>query len=536
MTLRQRVLARLYEGRPDLAFDEACEAASNGTARERCYAPMLIHDLAGRVPIAAWTRQRAARAPDHPGPANASEPGRVAFPAVPPLGWHAGRFVTATARPALVDSIPLSGEAEAACRDALEAARAALGSQERFELTFDHVDFEGSSCGLAVALAAVSVVRRVPIDPLLAATGRVRPDGHVAPVGSVEEKLRLSAEARPRGLLLVPGASGALGWRATSVDSLGAALAACTLPDGGLDDLVDEFHKLDRAGDWLAAARLARRLADAHGLDDETRVKALAVRLAAANHDADAVAATEVGDEIATCLDLGVSDVVLARAIGSLAVRSIDRADTASAGEVLDLAKGRAWQAPARIHLDGTEALLRVLEGRIDQAVALRRGNVEAAARSAELPRCLGDLADTLWRSGALDEAADTLARAFVALDEIPTQKAYLARTRAFLHLHGARIQRLRGEPDAARKHLGGAFALPGVDPRLRLRLEAAHLEEDAAQVEEAMRGLRGVAVLDALADRTLAILGDTGAEDRLRAFLRAPDASLDVLSRRLPY
>jgi ribonuclease HIII len=64
------------------------------------------------------------------------------------------------------------------------------------------LSFGGSSIGLALQVAALVEQGRAAVDPLLAATGRIRPDGHVAAVGSITQKVKAAVAGGFRRILV----------------------------------------------------------------------------------------------------------------------------------------------------------------------------------------------------------------------------------------------------------------------------------------------------------------------------------------------
>jgi ribonuclease HIII len=67
------------------------------------------------------------------------------------------------------------------------------------------LSFGGSSIGLALQIAALVDQGRTAVDPLLAATGRIEPNGNVASVGGITEKVRAAVAGGFRRILVPVG-------------------------------------------------------------------------------------------------------------------------------------------------------------------------------------------------------------------------------------------------------------------------------------------------------------------------------------------
>lgn len=523
MSVRESVQEALEAGRPERAWELCAERWQRGDTRARHDARRLLNALAPTLPPAAWTQEREALARElglQPAPAVAAV-GQISFPVV---SGQQSRFITAiVARSEGADDVPPG--VDPSVHEALEAARE---GGRHFSLRFvpREVEWKGASCGLAVALAARSFVRGLPISPLHSATGGVDRQGRVLPVGSIDEKLRLRHEARPWGRLLIPAVEDrqrdpVYVLPVGDLDQAWQALGHAA--DRDPERLVKEVHATHR-DDPSGAARLALDLVDDPDLSDTERLFLNLVLLAAANHEADTVAQARWSVSLETQVRAGADGVELARAVGSLAVRAIDALDPVAARRALDLAQGRVADTQ-RVHLDGPGALLATLEGRFDDALDLRRRNLAQAAPE-EKPRCQGDLADALRRLGRLDEALEAVDE---ALSQRPRRaQAYIARSRPYLHLHRARI--LAEQGGHWREGLAQAKAAPGLDPALRARLLRAELTNDRAAIEREPDW----GILAALKQRARAVLGD---EDARRWLLqRLGGADWQEAARRLPY
>jgi hypothetical protein len=144
----------------------------------------------GAWSTALWERMTARIAPPR------LRVGAAVFPAIragaPPLEV---RVDVRRRKSATDDDLPpLPAGTRAAVEDALAAARAYLASPHlqdgrRVKVEFSPVTgWEGGSCGLAVALAAVSAWMDAPLLPCVWATGRVAQDGQIDRVGGVRAK------------------------------------------------------------------------------------------------------------------------------------------------------------------------------------------------------------------------------------------------------------------------------------------------------------------------------------------------------------
>jgi len=540
VTLRTAVDGALTAGRPERAWDRAFVAWAGGNRADRHHAGQVLRWLAARLPDAAWIDDRRAQA----GRVQAvlslspSEPGCVAFPAV---GGDASRFVQVTVTLADADDLPLVLDALTAdaVRDALAAARRLRATESGLRVHFDAKDWEGPSCGLAVALAAVSALDGVPISPCVAATGAVRPDGRIEDVGADHAKLELRREARPRARLLVPRSWGADEPAIVPVGDLAAAVAAAT---GTLDDpepLLQRVRTHDRAGEWIEAARVAEPLLDHPGLDEVERQRLIVLLILAANHGADPDARRRWTARLDPCRLAGRDLEAWARAVGSRVVAHVDALDPVGAREVLDLAPAERLAPDLQVHWRGPAALLATLEGRHADALVLREANV-ADASADERPRCLGDLADALLRVGRLDEALAAADAGLVLAREHQRRRPYLARTGVYLALHRGRALLALGRTDEALAQVHAAAPLPGPDPRFRLQLLEAEARGSPDLAERAWRslpaGLMREPLIHLLAWRSLRRLGRPQAAGALPDVAAFRGVSEEEIGGRLPY
>lgn len=547
--LRKAVLAALDEGRPERAWDLAAEVWASAPMRDRVEARRLLHSLGPRVPPAAWSteRSRVARGVGVEQPRAVDRIGAVAFPAVDPQGE--GRFIEARARriTGRGDQLPegLDPETLDALYAALDGVRATLDEPgARFSIELDPIPgWRGGSAGLAVALAALSAARALPLSPLVAATGRVDPIGRVGGVGLIAEKLRLRQAARPHARMLVPMEDDPNYPPAIPVGSLREAMGALEL--GDLESVaarVRRVRDLDAEGDWLEAARHAEPLVQDPDLTDDERLDTLVVLLAAANHLADVPSQerwTSCLSAHAVLLDADDGVEGLARAIGSRAVHHIDALDPIGAREVLALAESRRWRASSRVHLDGPAALLCTLTGDHVRALRTRQTSLDRASVD-QRGRCLADLADALLR---MDRPVEALERVEQGLELVSTgrrRSGYQDASARYLHLHRARALAALDRQEEALVALDRPSRAPGLDPWLRAALLAAEIREAPGAVGNAQRVLPSWAMssplVGALLDRSLARLGDPEAARRLLALPPFQGLDLDEAARRLPY
>ncbi len=468
------------------------------------------------------------------GPPSAATVGAAAFPVV----GAGGRFVTVQVELCEgEDALPdgLSPDSRRAVVEALEAARREVGSDHPLAVRFDRLDWTDTSCGLAVAIAATSALRRSPQPHVPLATGEVRADGSVDPVSRITPKLALMREHRPLGNLLVPRGSSVDDLGLTPVSTLAAALGPH--PDAAADDLDDVLRDLLKAldaGRWQVVSDLARRvLAHRDALTDE-RGEALAALLTVSNHTGDHARARAIAEEHPW---KEVRGQVLAKAVGAAIVAALDELDLARARGLLAAVDRGAIAEPDLVHLDGPAAMLAVFEGRFVEALALREANVDRA-EGAELPRCLGDLADVLLRLGEVDEALDAVAEARRERAQARRRASYLHRTDAFLMLHQARALRAAGRRAEAHAVAAAIPTLAGPDPALRVGLLRAELVGDlgmAALAWDKFSYVHGSPLFRALLARTVARLGGPVGEPPLglRIF---EGLSVEQAGLRLPY
>lgn len=550
--LRDRVVLLLQEGHPDRVFDELCAArlaprpdvAAAVTARE------LLPCVLEQLPRSAFGREREEklRRLGLPLPPPRSASGRVEFPVVRGAEGRLARVDALVLSDGPDDQLPegLCEEAEHALRAALRAARRGLsgGAATRgVRVTFNLAPPpQGRSCGLAVALAVRSALCRLPIPDDLAATGEVWEDGTIQAVSSMPTKLRLHRAARPAGRLLAHSS------QAPADDSL---LLGVLHLDDALERLgaanLDLEHELDavrsafKVGSWAAAAERAERLVEQPVLSEGERAELLLVLLAAANHRGAQEQARELRGLLQPLVSTGgVSASLAARALAYMTITAVDRFAVEEAEATLALASTLALPQGDEgwLHLRGAEATLATLRGDFARATLLRRENA-AAAPEAERPRCLGDLADALRRSGDLAAGQEALGQAFGALKDMPPRRvAYRDSMRRFLHLHAARLALASGGSAAAAAHLRDARGATG--PEVVAALEEALLAPDLAarlqQIDQALPAHQSAPIFAALRARARHLAGEATAAAQLAACMGLPDVPVAQLCLRLPY
>jgi hypothetical protein len=214
----QRLLEEHMErGHPHRAWDVArdlIEGNGDATLRRVLKYGFLREYLVPRLPTSFWDERRKeeARRLGIVLPAFQLRVGEVAFPVVFPAR-ETGCFVVAAVRPteAGLDELPpeeaVDADARRAMQAALDAARRLRGEQRRFRVSLDRPfpePVKGASCGLAVALAALSCIDNRELDDGISATGEVTRELAVVPVRDLDRKSALRREARPLARLLCP--------------------------------------------------------------------------------------------------------------------------------------------------------------------------------------------------------------------------------------------------------------------------------------------------------------------------------------------
>ncbi|MHA7631607.1 hypothetical protein [Corallococcus sp. M7] len=262
----------------DFARDLIQSPDENPSLRRALKHGFLAVTLLHRLPASFWDerRTREARqlelAPIFPAP----RIGAVAFPVVY-SSTDEGCFVVATVRfvEGGQDELPRPGidvdeAAHSAIAEALKAARRLSGDPRRFRVALDKPFPEpvrGASCGLAVALAALSRIDELELDDCITATGEVTAELVIRPVKDVDRKSALLREARPQARLLCPAVQVGSSER-VPVERLDDARAASRKPSPrALDEALTEFKKQSledpslRFLQFRGFAKIARRSA-----------------------------------------------------------------------------------------------------------------------------------------------------------------------------------------------------------------------------------------------------------------------------------
>ena len=381
-----------------------------------------------RLPAAAWSfrRRRALPRGLEPEPARPTV-GLLAFPTVQagdsrtgPTDCFVEARVTAASGPS--DDLPegLSPAVTRAIEDALVAVRRLEPGAGSLAVRFlGPRDWSGPSCGLAVGLAALSRLRGVPVEGFWVASAQVQPDGCVGPVGSMEAKSALRA---------VAGGGCSWPWRTRAPTTGVSGWPICGGLRGGervrpgrspaSPGCHDPRHEAGRLG---RGCRTAGALDGHPYLEPDELVLVKALLVAAVNHSGRSDEARALEGDLLRCIDKAGSCKAALHALGNLAMSAVDRLDPETA---LALAgRGiRLWPTRGEhlLYVQGPAAFAACLLGDFERAVSLRPDNVSLCEETApvHLPRSLGDLAQTLLRTGAAEEAVAVAERELRVLDE----------------------------------------------------------------------------------------------------------------------
>lgn len=209
-----------------------------------------IRSLAAALPPGAWTEETERAVRDWFDELPECPAGVACFPAVASDGRVREVRVDVQRRGALgPDQLPdgLTDEVRGAVAGALGAARALDGAPDvAFVVRFSPAEgWTGASCGLAVALAAVSSLRGRPLQRRVWSTGAVTEAGAVQRVEGIEAKRRASAGR----ILIEPSSDGA-----HAVASLAAAGGLAL----GLGDPYPVVREVWRRTDAWREARMRR--------------------------------------------------------------------------------------------------------------------------------------------------------------------------------------------------------------------------------------------------------------------------------------
>ena len=523
-----------HEGRPERLWDALVGAhAEAPTPRERYLLQGRIQELAPRLPWGAWSRERRDQAHGFGVTPTAGPPrGVCAFPAINGVD---DRFVEVRVRlhPHRDHSDDLEPIAAGAVRDAFAAARRYLCSRQTFALSVETPDFQGGSLGLAVALAAVSAATGEALRPGIVATGRGRPDGRVELVGGCAEKLSLLGEARGKATLLAPAAWTTASFCAHLVSDLDEAVKASGVPrTDKLWARLEGTRASHARGQWREAARSARALMALPALDTEERYELATVLLMAANHLGDTEGASEWAQSLEDLKGARVDDRWQAQALCSMLVAAVDRFDLPGVRALSERLRLLSWSRTARVHVSGTLALGALALGDLDAAIRLRSENLEQAP-PAEVPRCLGDLAEALRRGGRVDEAVRTAETAVARLETTRMAPALLRTTRTYALLHAARARRALGDLERA---VAWLLAVPEQAPDSPLAWLVELERELATAAGPPATAAPELLVLRRIWLRERALRGVDEALAELQALPECAGLSAEALAARIPY
>ncbi len=511
--IRDIVLQSVEDGRPSAAIHAALEGMRSGPARERHAARRLLGWCAEHLPPEAWTAETRAAALQVglTVEQGAPEVGVMRFPAV---RGSEGRLIRVQARRVHRGTAggifcTASPSQRPIVEHAVEIARAATGHADPIEVSFDHHDWDGPSAGLAIAVAVWSAMKDTPLEPHMSCTGALGIRGEVLDVGHRSAKLRLLE--RPEAVLLTPSTWPGSDPRELPVGSLAEALDALDPRSvGDVDRALEQVRATSARGAWAHAARSALALLDGGDLEGDEPVEMLAIVMRASTATcSDALQGrclkAAAGIPHLADLDAGV------RLVGSAAVAAIDRLDLHTALDWLELVPEDAVRPHLRPHVFGPLAMVRILQGRREEALVVRRRSLELAPPS-ERARCLGDVSDVLRRLGRLDEALGAAEQAIDLAHGTSRRRAYQEQSVAHLILHHARALAALKRRDAALDALERGRPGPGIDPAFRYALLRAELLEAPALVDEACARLpilvESVPILRVLRWRTRVLLG----------------------------
>jgi len=478
------------------------------------------------------------------------EIGRAEFPAV---GTTGGRivavFISSGGSEDQVYPASLSSQSWQAAMDALQAARTLTSDNRPLRVDFDSGSepLEGQSFGLAVGVAAVSHLRRAPLLDTHLFSGVLEPSGRLIAVSGLEQKLALRRECRPGSLLALSAEQ-----VCDAENVIRAPTLASTLEALGIDaemDLGGELAKLRAdydSGHWTQAAAAAQTLVYQSGLRGEELLELHTVLLAAANHQGNQEQARVHAEEIQRLLsDHSIPPALAAIALTHAAIQALDLLRPTDAEALLQQALDLSLPPGDRalVHVRGTLARVRILQGDLAAAVAIRQLNTEDCPDS-ERARCWGDLADGYLRTGQLTLAADALSTARAGLarqQQSRRRREYLRQTARFLTLYEVRLALARQDLAQAHALLLAAEAEPqGLI--LELQLERASLATTPEQryhaIDTAYERLSHAdqPIYRALRLRARLQAGDADAGLQLQAMLGLAKVTGQALCCRLPY
>lgn len=553
-SVREQVRAAIRRGRPDIAFDRVAEILLSGRHElaAQCEALSLLEYVAQRIPATAVTADRRAAAAQLQ-VALAPPRRRVGSAEFPAVAGSCGRFVAVSVSASHgadeIHPADLAVETQEATRAALAAARSVAGDARPLRIDFECGEevFRGRSCGLAVGMAVVSFLHRLELPETYLFSGELAPHGRVLGVSGVAEKLALRRECRPQAVLVLPAEHHTdepcvehAGTLTEVLDRLGIH------PEMDLTSALAAVRNDYHCGRWPAAAQRAQALLLQPSLRIDERLELHTILLAAANHRGDQAQAREQAAAMQRLLtDHSIPSHLAAIALANAAVQAVDFLRPAEAEALLAQAAELSIQptAPAWIHVSGTRARVRILQGDLAAALTIRKQNAQLC-RDDERARCLGDLADGYLRSGELDRAAEALSAATSALAELRSQRRrreYLRQTDSYLTLYAVRLSVARADVEQARALLAPVALLPA-EHLIELRIEAALLATSVAERLDAIDCLfsllphRDQPIFRVLYLRARLLAGDSSAESALQTMLGLSGVAGPALCSRIPY
>ncbi|MCB9664548.1 MAG: hypothetical protein H6732_10555 [Alphaproteobacteria bacterium] len=319
--------------------------------------------------------------------------------------------------------------------------------------------WSGSSCELAVLLAAVSWALRIPPPPATAVTGRLGTEGTVRAVGHLREKAERVAADLPGGRLIAPGDAAlevaldaalpgwrsalerraALGWSARVREAQGALFTgshdrARALADEVLDRAPGDAATRARAA-WIAGAARLHLGEGAAGLALLQQARAaLPAWEAHVSDPPEDLAVEELEAWVLVALvDAGQAATALAR--GQTTLGALDRVAR----------RTRRWRWVA-LQVAGSTHRAAVSTGDLTRAATLlQTWSLDRAMLVDQRARALGDLAEVRRREGRPADARGLIEEARAALPDAAAREL----TARFLDLFEARLDAEAGIPPA---------------------------------------------------------------------------------------
>ncbi len=549
--LRQMAEKAQAMGRPERAFDLCVMSAVDAPSiRERRYALTLLRVILGELPVSARTptREMQRKTLGLVWPQVKQALGEVGFPTV--RGHRSAENDDCIVRARVEwladsgpDDLPLNMD-ETLCatvKAALSAARRE-GTPCALRLRFvGPTDWTGSSAGLAVALAALSVLRGAPVGDGWVASATVAEDGRVGQVGEMAAKIRLLDEARPLARCLVAAGDEGSVPACVGVASLADA-ASLVWPSESLDvdGLLEQVRALVRKGRWADAARCAHRLVGHRELRESETVLVLGTLLSYANHCANTQQQDIWNHSLVASLPACGSPEVV-EPLCFLAVCMMDAFRIPVAARWAEQAAAASGtDARKRIHAHGTLAKVRRIEGRFGEAVTLQEGILRCAEAEVpeEAPRCAGDLSSLLVAENRHEEALQVALRALELCRQTERGKAYVESSLPFLQVHRARAYAACGDVTLAMQVLEDLPLEAPFAARLSAMLSYAEWANDSDSVTRWLAANHPgemSPVVRALVARTYGRLGDLVAQETLVNLLGG-GLSFEEAARRLPY